>query len=42
MTPSPRVELRLAYKDFTPIPALTPGDLAVPRPPGVAVLPLKR
>jgi hypothetical protein len=41
MTPSPQMELRLAYRDFTPNPSLTPADLAVPRPPGVAVLPLK-
>jgi hypothetical protein len=41
MTPSPQVELRLVYKDFTPNPSLNPADLVVPRPPGVAVLPLK-
>jgi len=41
VTPSPRVELRLTYKDFTPNPSLNPGDLVVPKPPGVAVLPLK-
>jgi hypothetical protein len=41
VTPSPRVDLRLTYKDFTPNPALNPGDLVVPRPPGVAVMPLK-
>jgi outer membrane lipoprotein-sorting protein len=41
VTPSPREELRLTYKDFTPNPSLSPGDLVVPRPPGVAVLPLK-
>lgn len=41
VTPSPQVELRLVYKDFTPNPSLNPDDLAVPKPPGVAVLPLK-
>jgi hypothetical protein len=42
VTPSPhQVELRLVYRDFTPNPALNPGDLVVSRPPGVAVLPLK-
>ncbi len=40
-TSTPRMELRLAYRDFTPNPPLSPLDLAVPRPPGVAVLPLK-
>lgn len=42
VTPSPQpVELRLVYRDFTPNPALAPGDLTVSRPPGVAVQPLK-
>lgn len=42
VTPTPRrVELRLAYKDFTPNPSLSSGELDVSRPPGVAVLPLK-
>lgn len=42
MTPSPKpMELRLAYKDFTPNAPLSPGDLDVSRPPGVKVLPLK-
>ena len=42
MTPSPQpMELRLVYKDFTPNPALNPGDLEVSQPPGVAILPLK-
>jgi outer membrane lipoprotein-sorting protein len=35
VTTTPRVELLLTYKDFTPNPSLTPADLAVPRPPGV-------
>jgi outer membrane lipoprotein-sorting protein len=41
VTTTPRVELRLTYKDFTPNPTLTPTDLAVPRPPGVVVQHLK-
>ena len=40
-TTSPRVELLLTYKDFTPNPTLTPADLAVPRPLGVVVQTLK-
>ena len=36
-----RVELRLTYREFTPNPSLTPADLALPRPPGVVVQPLK-
>jgi hypothetical protein len=41
MTPSPRVELRLTYSEFSSNPSLNPADLMLPRPPGVAVLPLK-
>jgi hypothetical protein len=41
VTTTPRVELRLTYKDFTPNATLTPADLAVPRPPGVVVQHLK-
>lgn len=41
VTLSPAMELRLAYRDFTPNPSLNAADLTVPRPPGVAVLPLK-
>ena len=41
MSPGPKVELRLTYSEFKPNPSLTPADLAVPRPPGVTVLPLK-
>ena len=41
ISPGPKVELRLTYKDFTPNPSLTPAALAVPRPPGVRILPLK-
>jgi outer membrane lipoprotein-sorting protein len=41
VTANPQVELRLTYREFTPNPALSPGDLAVPRPPGVMVQPLK-
>jgi outer membrane biogenesis lipoprotein LolB len=37
VTTSPRVELLLTYKDFTPNPTLTPTDLAVPKPLGVVV-----
>jgi hypothetical protein len=40
-TLSPPMELRLSYRDFTPNPSLSASELAVPRPPGVAVLPLK-
>jgi outer membrane lipoprotein-sorting protein len=40
-TASPRVELRLTYREFTPNPALSPADLALPRPPGVVVQNLK-
>lgn len=40
VTPSPQVELRLAYKDFSPNPSFGPGEMVVPRPPGVVVLPL--
>lgn len=38
---NPATELRLAYQDFTPNPALSPADLTVPKPPGVAEVPLK-
>jgi hypothetical protein len=41
ITSNPQMELRLAYRDFTPNPSLNAADLAVPRPPGVAVFPLK-
>ncbi len=41
VTFNPAMELRLTYRDFTPNPSLSAADLAVPRPPGVAVLPLK-
>jgi outer membrane biogenesis lipoprotein LolB len=41
VTTTPRVELLLTYKDFTPNATLTPADLAVPRPPGVVVQHLK-
>lgn len=41
VTQNPRVELRLAYHNFTPEAALHPEDLRVPRPPGVAEFPLK-
>jgi hypothetical protein len=41
VTANPQVELRLTYREFTPNPSLTPADLAVPRPPGVVVQPLK-
>jgi hypothetical protein len=41
MTFSPHMELRLSYRDFTPNPSLSAADLTVPRPPGVAVQPLK-
>jgi hypothetical protein len=41
VTTSPRVELLLTYKDFTPNATLTPADLAVPRPSGVVVQHLK-
>jgi len=41
VSPGSKMELRLTYKEFTPNLSLTPADLAVPRPPGVAVLPLK-
>ncbi len=41
VTTTPRVELRLTYKDFSPNPTLTPADLAVPKPPGVVVQHLK-
>jgi outer membrane lipoprotein-sorting protein len=37
VTTSPRVELLLTYRDFTPNPTLPPADLAVPKPPGVVV-----
>jgi hypothetical protein len=37
VTTTPRVELLLTYRDFTPNPTLTPADLAVPRPSGVVV-----
>jgi outer membrane biogenesis lipoprotein LolB len=40
-TTTPRVELLLTYKDFTPNATLTPADLAVPKPPGVVVQHLK-
>ncbi len=41
MTVNPKVDLRLTYREFTPNPSLTPADLAIPRPPGVVVQPLK-
>jgi hypothetical protein len=41
LTSTPRVELRLTYKEFTPNPPLTPADLAAPRPSGVVVRHLK-
>lgn len=41
VTTNPQVELRLAYKEFTPNISLTAADLVLPRTPGVAVLPLK-
>jgi outer membrane lipoprotein-sorting protein len=41
VTTTPRVELLLTYKDFTPNATLTPADLAVPKPPGVVVQHLK-
>jgi len=41
VTPEPRVELRLTYAEFTSNPSLNSADLTVPRPPGVAELPLK-
>ncbi len=41
VTTTPRVELLLTYRDFTPNPTLTPADLAVPRPLGVVVQHLK-
>jgi outer membrane lipoprotein-sorting protein len=41
VTVNPKVDLRLTYREFTPNPALTPADLAIPRPPGVMVQPLK-
>jgi outer membrane lipoprotein-sorting protein len=41
ITTSPRVELLLTYRDFTPNPTLTPADLAVPKPLGVVVQHLK-
>lgn len=40
-TANPQVELRLTFKEFTPNPTLTAGDLAVPKPPGVMMQPLK-
>lgn len=40
-TVTPKVELRLTYREFTPNPSLTPADLALARPPGVMVQPLK-
>lgn len=41
VTQDPRVELRLAYHDFSVNVPLSPEDLRVPRPPGVAEFPLK-
>jgi hypothetical protein len=41
LTSASQWELRLAYKEFALNPPLTPADLAVPKPPGVAELPLK-
>jgi outer membrane lipoprotein-sorting protein len=41
VTANPKVELHLAYRDFTPNPSLSPADLVVPRPPGVVVQHLK-
>ncbi|MFZ2087585.1 MAG: hypothetical protein WAU47_03335 [Desulfobaccales bacterium] len=41
VTANPRVELRLTYREFTPNPALSPAELAVPKPAGVMVQPLK-
>ena len=40
-TTNPKVDLRLTYREFTPNPSLTPADLALPRPPGIMVQPLK-
>jgi hypothetical protein len=41
VTVKPQVDLRLTYKEFTPNPALTPADLAIPRPAGVTEQPLQ-
>jgi outer membrane lipoprotein-sorting protein len=41
VTANPRVELRFTFKEFTPNTALSPAELAVPRPAGVMVQPLK-
>ena len=41
VTANPKVELRLTYREFTANPSLTPADLALPRPPGVMVQPLR-
>jgi hypothetical protein len=41
VTANPQVELLLTYREFTSNPSLSPADLVVPRPPGVAVQTLK-
>lgn len=41
VTAGSQVDLRLTYKEFTPNPSLTQGDLALPKPPGAAVQPLR-